>query len=314
MDIKEKRQFLIRSLESEAFTTTAGLAQNVNPTLWENRLRESQKEMLVLVPFAERQPFQNAQDLNVTIEELAPAIEEVAETETSPVAEILTRQVTHNPTEYSLTYQLTKKQSRRGFFNAINVAVSRLSTGSARRKDLVAANTLYAGASTTIFANGASDRASLTDSDEFKLKDILRARAVIQANRYVPTTLFVSHAAEAQLLDATKVTADKFGTTRAIQDGFIGRLHGVNVIRSDSVQIVEDGAVSKNIMIGTTRNGESCFGHGILAEAELDREYHARDRYWDIVVQEDYDFLVYHPDAIVVIESHNSDYVVEMSS
>lgn len=309
MDINQKRQFLVReSLDAKAFDTGKGDAQNVNPTLWENRLRSAQEEMLVLVPFAERQVFSGAKDLNVTIEELADPSQAVAEDAISPVAEITTRQVSHAPTEYTLTYQITKKQARRGFFDAISTAVNRLSMGSARRKDMVAAAALYAGADETIFANGAADRSSLEAGDNLSLKDVLKARAVIQYNRYVPTTLFVSHAAEAQLIDNTKLQANTFGDTRAIQDGFVGRVHGVNIVRSDSVELVDNGSVSKNMMIGTTRNGESCFGHGILSEAELDREYHARERYWDIVIQEDYDFVVYHPKAIVVIESHNGEY------
>lgn len=317
MDVRKAKSFLLRSLDTtNAVTTTVGDNLNINPTIWERQLREFQRENLVVTPFALYQDFtQPGSELTVTIDENPGASAELTETVDVPISSISTRQVTHNPTEHGKAYQVTKKEARRGFFNLIENVVMKLSFATALEKEENAIETLYDGAGKTFYAGGKADRSSLTSSDVMTLKDILVSRAYMKRKLYSPNVLFVTPEVEGQILDLPGVQrANEFGDTSAIRQGFLGNLFGVNIVMSDNLEVVENGTVSRNILLGTTRNGEPAFGHGVKSLVAIERQYWARGRYWDVVADEDYDFLMYHPDACVVMECHNGDFTFEESS
>ena len=316
MDIKNKKDFLIRSLDStNATSTTVGDSLNINPTLWEDGLRDYQERMTVLTPFAEQQDFtQPGSELLVTIDEEPDTANSVDEFDEPNVSKIDTRQVSHEPSEVAARYQLTKKQARRGFFDAVQNIIKKLGHKLALAKDSAAATELYTNATATDYAGGHSARVDLTEDDGLSVKTILKSRAKMQAQQYIPSVLFVTHAQEGQLLNEPGIQrANEFGGTEAIREGYVGTVFGINIVRSDSVEIVDDGAVSRAILLGVTQTGESAFGYGYKSTPVIEREYHAAGRYWDIVADEDYDMVAYHPKAIRVIESHNGEFAPDQS-
>ena len=312
MDIKTKKEFLIRSLESEAVTTAVGGSLNINPTIWERRLRDYQRQNLVFAELAELQDFRGpGAELKVTIDEAPDAANDLVETTDVSIEEFATRQVTHDPTEYGAAYQLTKKEARRSFFDIADRMVNKLGYATAIKKDKLAADVLYDAATETVYAGLADDRAAMVTAETaLDLKALLKARRAINKNLYVPRYFVGTWDQEADMLNITGIqSAADFGGSEAIRRGVVGQVFGVVLIAADSADAsAEDGKVSRGLMLGTTKTGEKCFGYGVKSDLAIETQYHARGRYWDIVADEEYDFVAYHPKAIVVVESFNTMY------
>lgn len=300
-----KKEFLKRSLDTtNGFFSTQAAAVAVNPNIWDFRLREYEEKNLVITPQAEQFDFRGpGSDYKVTIDNAPSAAADLVETVNVGISSFSTRNVLFEPTERGAAYQLTRKEAVRAFFNVAERMVTKLGYSLAQRKDELGVTTIYNGATHQIFANSKAASTALASTDTLNYADILRSRKLIIASLYRPMDMFISPTQEEQLLNLGTIhKANEFGTRQAIQNGLIGTLFGLQIWSSHS--IAETANRAKAIVAGRSRTGERAFGYAIKRDPIIEREYHARGRYWDIVAHEEYDFKVLHPDALVVLETY----------
>jgi hypothetical protein len=119
---------------------------------------------------------------------------------------------------------------------------------------------------------------------------------------------FMEHSLRSGTSSANLITladASQFGTRQILDTGVIGQVFGMKVYVSDNVTIATTN-LSKAVVMGVSRTGERPFGYAIKRDPIIEREYHARGRYWDIVAHEEYDFATLHPDAICLIHCYSA--------
>lgn len=306
-----KRELIKRSLESNAFISTAAEATAVNPNIWDFKLREFQQANLVLTPQAEQFDFRGpGVDYKVTIDETPSAAGALTETTDISISKFETRSVTFTPTEYGAGYQITRKEAVRSFFNAAERMVKKLGYSLALKKDNLAYALLNStDAGNDFLVNSVSATSSLASTDGLDYESITKANRLIESNKYYPSDMFISYTQKEQLLNEEKVhKADAFGTREAVAKGLLGTLFGLKIWVSHSVLASTTADTDVNveyaIVLGETATGEKAFGYAVKRDPIIEREYHARGRYWDIVAHEEYDFQILHKDAIVRVGTY----------
>jgi len=304
-----KREFIKRALDtSNAFISTDSEAVAVNPNIWDFRLRDYEEKNLVITPQVEQFDFRGpGVDYKVTIDEAPTAAAALVETDDVSISSFSTRNVTFTPTEYGAAYQLTRKEAVRAFFNVAERMVKKLGYALAQKKDGLAVTTINAGATHSVFANSKTIASDIASTDTIAYDDLTEAIRDIENSLYTPMKLFLSYGQKQQLLDLQTVNqADKFGTRSAVANGLIGELFGLEIFVSHSITEETSGSATyhRAIVMGQSKTGEQALGYAIKRDPIIEREYHARGRYWDIVAHEEYDFQVLHPNALCLIYTY----------
>lgn len=306
-----KREFIKRALDtSNAFISSDSEATAVNPTIWNKKLREFEEQNLVIAPQAEVFDFRNeGGDYKVTIDEAPSAAAAVDETDDISISSFSTRNVTFDPSEYGAAYQLTRKEAVRAFFNVADRMVRKLGYKLALKKDALAVSEITGNTDiSSVTVNSVTDLSDLASTDGLKPDTVNRANSVIEKNYYTPTKLFISVTQKEDLLSSSNLNeAHKFGTRDAIAKGLIGELYGNEVYVSHSITTTTAGTVTYDqaILMGMSQTGEMGLGYAIKRDPIIEREYHARGRYWDIVAHEEYDFQILHPGSFCLINSYS---------
>jgi len=304
-----KKEFIMRALDtSNAFISTDSEATAVNPNIWDSRLRDYEEKNLVITPQAEQFDFRGpGVDYKVTIDDAPSAATALTETADVTISSFSTRNVTFTPTEYGAAYQLTRKEAVRAFFNVAERMVKKLGYSLAQKKDALAVAAVNTGASSSVFANSKTAATAIASTDTLAYDDITEAIRKIENYAYTPTKMFVSYNQKEQLLNLQTVNrADEFGTRSAIAKGFIGELFGLEIFVSHSITEETAGSAKyhRAIVMGASGTGEQALGYAIKRDPIIEREYHARGRYWDIVAHEEYNFQILHPKALCLIYTY----------
>lgn len=304
-----KREFIKRALDtSNAFISTDSEAVAVNPNIWDFRLRDYEEKNLVITPQAEQFDFRGpGVDYKVTIDEAPSAAAALVETDDVSISSFSTRNVTFTPTEYGAAYQLTRKEAVRAFFNVAERMVKKLGYALAQKKDGLAVDAINAGATHSVYANSKTIASDIASTDTLAYDDMTEAIRKIENSLYRPSKLFLSYGQKQQLLDLQTVNqADKFGTRSAVARGLIGELFGLEIFVSHSITEETSGSATyhRAIVMGESQTGEQGLGYAIKRDPMIEREYHARGRYWDIVAHEEYDFQILHPNALCLIYTY----------
>lgn len=313
MSYEQTREILSRTIAFDDNATLRPVGDaigddGINPTRWEERAREFQRKVLVLTERAEQFDFTGSgTDLVVTIETEPEKFAETEEADPTHVQEYDGRQVKFDPKEYTSSMEVSRQHMARSFINFMDRFAVRLGYGSGDRKDKLAADELYAGASETIHANGKASRTDLAAGDILTPSELRKVRAKMQRDRYVPVDFIITPEQEEQLSSSVNVSfADRYGGTEAIRGGQIGQLVGWNIIVAHSAQLAEDGAISKAIALGETQRGEKAFGYAIKRPLMIESEYLPKYRKFALYGHEEYDFKVLHPKAVKIVESYNA--------
>jgi len=309
MDIK--REIIKRALDtSNAFFSGQAEATKVNPNIWDNRLREFEQELLVMTPQAEQFDFRSpGVDYKVTIDDTPSAAAALTETADISISAISTRNVTFTPTEYGAAYQLTRKEAVRSFFNAADRMVKKLGYSLALKKDNLAYATVKDGAGNAVIVNSKANASLVASTDTLDYESITSAITLIEEDKYIPADMFISYKQKENLLNISTINkANEFGTRDAIAKGLVGELFGLKIWVSHSVvkATTAGNNVDYAVVLGQSGTGERAFGYAIKRDPMIEKEYHARGRFWDIVAHEEYNFQVLHSGAICTICSYNS--------
>lgn len=298
-----KKEFIKKSLDTtNGFILSESTeAQAVNPNIWDFRLREYEEANLIVTPLAEQFDFRNAGvDYKVTIDDTPSAAGALVETTDVTISAFSTRNVTFTPTEYGAAYQITRKEAVRAFFNVAERMTKKLGYSMALKKDTLAVSCLQDGAGNSVLVNSKSATTDLASTDTLDYASITKAARLIEDDYYTPVMMIVNPTGKQQVLDLTTVhKANEWGTRDAIQKGLIGEIFGLKVFVT--TQIPTASNVAKALVLGESQTGEQSFGYAIKRDAIIEKEYHARGRYWDIVGHEEYNFQVLHTNAICTI-------------
>lgn len=306
-----KREIIKRALDTtNGFISTGSEATAVNPNIWDFRLREFEQENLVLTPQAEQFDFRSAGvDYTVTVDDTPSAAAALTETVDVTISSFGTRNVTFTPTEYGAAYQLTRKEAARAFFNVADRMVKKLGYSLALKKDNLAYAELVSGKGNSVFVNSKASASLIASTDTLDYASITKAIKEIEADKYTPMDMFISYKQKEDLLNISSINkANEFGSRAAIASGMVGELFGLKIWVSHSItsSTTAGNNVDYAVVLGRSGTGERAFGYAIKRDPMIEKEYHARGRYWDIVAHEEYDFATLHPNAICTICSYNS--------
>jgi len=302
-----KKELLKRSLDtSNGFIySESSEAQSVSRSVWDMRLREYEEANLVVTPLAGVYDFRkDGKDYTIFVDEASSAATALVETTDVTISAISTRSVTFTPTEYGAAYQLTRKAAVRAFFNVADNMVKKLGYSLALKKDALAVAACRTGASNSVIANDVVSTA-IASTDTLNYAALTKARQLIIDDYYTPEVLVINPIQHKQLLDLGTINkANEFGTRDAIQKGLVGELFGLRVIVGHSISSASSKA--KALVLGVSGTGEAAFGYAIKRDPIIEKEYHARGRYWDVVAHEEYNFQVLHPNAICTVETYSA--------
>ncbi len=305
-----KRDFIKRALDANAIDTGVGNTLGINPSIWDRDLRAFQEANLLVTKLAEQHDFTGpGKDYTVTVDGTPAAAEAATEGVAGTVYAISTRQVTYTPTEYIATYELTKNEAVRGFYNLMSNITKKIGYQLAIKKDSVGYEVIKAGAGNVVY-EGSGDENDLTDADTITLASINKGIRLNEEDFYVNNSdLLVSYKQKQDLLDLTQIQkSNEFGTRDAIARGFIGELFGLNVFATHSVVGVTNTAstpitVYAAVIVGKSQSGEKAYGYAVKQHPTIESQYQVKTRHWDIVGNEEYDFKVLHPNALCLIWS-----------
>jgi len=306
-----KREFIKKAIDSSnAFISTSSEATTVNPAMWDRKLRDFEEQSLIMTNLSESYDFREpGRDLTITVDDAPVAAAALTETVDVPITSFTTRQVTYTPTEQGAAYQLTRKEAVRAFFDVAERMVRKLGYMMALRKDNLAYSVALSGAGNEVVANSVAQTA-LATTDTLNYAAITSAISENEADYYIDNKyLVISHKQKQQLLNLGTINkANEFGTRDAIQKGLVGELFGLQVFATHSVTTStqasgEDYSVA--MVMAVSGSGEGALGYAIKRDPMIEREYHARGRYWDIVAHEEYDFQVLHPNALCKVITYS---------
>lgn len=291
------------AFDSDAFVSTDQYATAVNPKVWDAKLRDYQEQNLIVTPLAEFVDFRiPGRDYTVTIDAAPTEAAAVAETDAIAIDPITNSQVTFTPTEYGKAFQTSRKEMVRAFFNVMENMSKKLGYALAKKKDSLAITELTDNAGNKIVANDVASSA-VASTDTLNYASLTKAARLIETNLYEPKLVIVNSYGKQQLLDLTTVhKVDEFGTRDAVEKGLVGDLFGLKIYYTNQIGV--SSSTSKAIVLGETGSGEKAFGYALKRDPMIEQEYDALRRQFTIVGHEEYDFAVYHANAIVTIQHY----------
>ena len=300
----EASEFIAKAYDANAFTTAQASAGYINPEIWNKEVLAHVKANLVVAPLGK--VYNDLLDkpgdtLNITVGVEPAAGAAVAESDAVTITAFQKTQVVFSPSEYGAAYQLTNKEKSRSFINLMQDMTAQLGYQLALKKDTVCVTLLQASAGNSIVANGVAST-DIASTDTIDYDDIVNAKKEIMKDKLIPKFLIVGAEQYADLLKLEAFRdASKFGGDVA-KNGFIGRVSGLDVYWT--TQIAASASKAKALMLGVDGSGVSSFGICQKSNPYLETEYHALERYTDIVAMEDYAVKLLRANGICSIESY----------
>ncbi len=301
----EKIELIKQAIDGDAFITTSTEGAAVNPAMFDMKLRDYVRQNVVITPQAEYFDFTApGATWKVTIDDEPSAAAALTETVDVDVVAFTTSNVTFDPSEYGVRYQLSYAEAARSFFNVGERMVNKIGYQMTIKKEALAYAELVSGAGTTVFANSKSASSDVTSTDTLNLTDILTAISTMKVAKLRPYALIVSPLHEKQLMSITTLQqANTFGSRNVIGEGVVGTLFGLSVIMSHSVT-TSPANRSKAIVLGLTGSGEKPFGYAQKRLPMLETFRNISGRFVDYVGTEEYDFATLRASGIYAISTY----------
>ncbi|MAH48769.1 phage major capsid protein [Candidatus Pacearchaeota archaeon] len=300
----EAKEFIAKAYDNNAFTTAKTSAGYINPEIWNKEVLDHVKANLVVAPLGKS--YNDLLDkpgdtLNITVGTEPAAAAAVAESDAVSITDFAKTQVVFSPTEYGAAYQLTNKEKSRSFINLMQDMTAQLGYQLALKKDSVCVSLLQSSAGNTVVANGVAST-DIASSDTIDYDDIVNGKKEVMKDKLVPKYLIVGAEQYADLLKLSAFRdASQFNGDIA-HNGFIGRISGMDVFWT--TQISPSASKAKALILGVDGSGNSPFGIAQKKNPYLETEYHALERYTDIVAIEDYAVKLLRADGVCSIESY----------
>lgn len=295
-------ELIKRAYDSNAFTTAKTAAGYINPEYWDKQVMDHVRDNLVMLQLGVDKSSQlvDGDTLNVTIRAQPTVAAATAESAAATVVAFAPTQATISPSEYTSAYQITDKEMRRAFFDVMSTMVQDVGSAIADALDQATYTAVVAGAGNAIVADGVASSA-ITSTNTLGHDDIANAMAENATDKFSRHSAIVVHPYQqkALSLDSTFLTVDKFGADKAAaRNGFVGSVFGVPVYVSTNVTLAANKA--KALLI----SAKDSFAWVLKPQVGVRTEYHALERYTDIVGTADFGITVTRANAICTIESY----------
>ena len=302
----DSREFISKAYNSNAFTTAQTSAGYINPEIWNKEVLVHVRENLVVAPLGKQYDDllnKPGDTLNITIGVEPGAADATAESTAAGITAYTKTQVVFTPSEYTDAYQLTNKEKSRSFINLMQDMTAQLGYALALAKDDACITLLTASAGNSVVANNVAS-SDIASSDTIDYDDIVNAMVEIKKDKLKPYALVVGTEQYGDLLKVQAFRdASQFGGNVA-QSGFIGRILGMDVY--ETTQIAGSSNSIKALILGKDMMGVAPFGIAQKVNPYLEQEYHALERYTDIVAVEEWDVKVLRANGVCTIESYSS--------
>lgn len=291
----------MNAIGSNGFTTDDTTAGYVNPTYWNRQLLDFLQRNLVIADKARVYDDilgQDGSSFKVTIDAAPTAAAAVAESVDVTVSAFETMsQVTFTPSEYAKAYQLSDKEARRSFIDAMGNMTRKIGYAMALARDTAAVTLLTASAGNAVLVNGKAATSLLASSDTLDYNTIVNACTAIRQDLLVPKFLFVSPGGFGQLAKSQQFSfVEHAGTDETLRTGRIGRIYGLTVF--ETTQIAPTSNVSKALILAVDQMGDPVFGIGRKALPTIRTQRWELGRYTDIVGVEEWDMQMLRVDGV----------------
>lgn len=293
-----------RAYDANAFTTGQTEAGYVNPEYWDRAVMDHVRANLVALQFGVDKSSQlvDGDALNVTVLGEPTSAATTAESDAASVDAWQPTTVVLTPTESTKAHQLTDKEARRAFLDVMGSMVESIGYGLAKKADSDTISELQTNAGNAVVANGVASSA-VASSDTIDHDDVINAmeaNAIDQHSRHIALIANPQQVADLSR-DTNFLTADKFGSDMAaVRNGFVGSVLGIPVFMSTQIPVAS--SKSKAILISST----DAFAYVMKQTGGIKTEYHALERYTDVVGAIDFDVAVTRANAICTIESYTA--------
>jgi len=299
----DARDFVQKAYDGNAFTTSQASAGYINPEIWNKEILAHVEANLVVARLGKQYTDllnKPGDTLNITVGVEPAAASAVAESASVTVSAYTKTQVIFTPSEYGAAYQLTNKEKSRPFYNIMQDMVAELGYKLALKKDSVAVALLQASAGNSVVANGVVSSA-IASSDVMNHEAVVNAKVELHKDKMIPYAVIFNYS---QLGDLEKTDAARQSGLgdQILANGFIRRYAGMEAYVT--TQIAIGSSKSKAIVLGKDTRGLPPFGIAQKVNPYLEKEYHALERYTDIVAVEEYDIKVLRANGICTIESY----------
>lgn len=294
-----------RAYDANAFTTGQTEAGYVNPEYWDRAVMDHVRANLVALQFGVDKSSQlvDGDALNVTVLGEPTSAATTAESDAAAISAWQPTTVVLTPSESTKAHQLTDKEARRAFLDVMGSMVESIGYALAKKADADTISELQTNAGNAVFANAKAASTDLASSDTLDHDDIINAmelNAIDQHSRHIALIANPQQVADLSR-DTNFLTADKFGADMAAnRNGFVGSVLGIPVFMTTQIPVVSDS--SEAILISST----DCFAYVMKSTGGIKTEYHALERYTDVVGAIDFDVAVTRANAICTIESWTS--------
>jgi hypothetical protein len=301
----DSREFIAKAYDSNAFTTSQTSAGYINPEIWNKEVLSHVEQNLVVAKLGKvytdllNKP---GDTLNITVGVEPTSASTVTESTSSPVNAYTKTQVVFTPTERSVTYQLTNKEKSRAFIPLMQDMTAELGYALALLKDNLVIALLQASAGNSVVANGV-DSSAIASSDTISHTDIVNAKTELHIDKLNPYALVLGYEQLADLEVTQAAKESNLGDTIS-KNGFVGRFAGLDVYVTQGITGSSNSI--KALVLARDNTGKPPFGIAVKANPYIETEYHARERYTDIVATEDYDYKILRENGICTIESYSA--------
>lgn len=291
-----------RAYNANALTTGDTEAGYINPEYWDRRLMEHVRTNMVVLQHGVDKSDMVGGDgdaFNFTVLAEPAAASAVAESASVSIVAFSPTTVILTPSEHGIAYQITDKEARRAFFSVMEQMTKDIGYGLALQADKLAVSQLQNSAGNSVVANGVASTA-VTTSDTIDHTDVANAIEQNEIDKYTEHIALVVNPQQGRdlMLDSNFLTADKFGQSAAVFNGFLGQVFGVPVYKTTAIAVAS--SKSKALLISS----RDAFLYGFKNTGGVRSEYHALERYTDLVGVIDFDVKIARANSVCTIESY----------
>jgi len=304
------KQAITEALDANAFDTQEAAADLVNPELWDRRLRAYTEDATPLQEEAEIEDGlldQAGDTYNVQIDVEPSPASQTDESDAASIQALDYNQVTYNPTEYTVGFQVSDKEARRAFFDVMDNVSKKIGYAFITNREDNAISTAESGASHTVYPGTAAADSDLASGDTMDYETVVDAVRVLKEDNFEANKIFVTPKQFADLSKDQQFSfVDHAGTDETLRTGRVGRIYGCEVFESNRLTVDTSNTPDIHVAIMTGRTnmtGERSFGICRKHLPEVRTEYHALDRKTDIVGAEEWDMQVLREDGLATIRT-----------
>lgn len=295
-------QLVSKSLETNAFQSTATAAGYINPTLWVRQIEDFAKANIVMEPLGRRYNDllgQAGTSLKLQINSAITASALTESTAITPSA-ISYTQVTFTPTEYGVAVALTRKEQIRAINDIMMEKTRDMGYALAKVKDSKIIATLIAGTGNSVVANNVAI-AAVTTSDTLDTDDIANAVKELRVDDYNAKYIIIHPKCENSLIKLSDfIDASVYGGREVVMNGEIGKYLGMKVFVT--TQIPRNSTTTTaydNLVLD-----QDAFGVAYKMGITFNSDYKVLEREFLLAAVEEYDVQVIQANKICTLTAY----------